>query len=79
MRYTPSECLRCRGPVDRGFIFDFMGEHGNTVAQWAAGTPTKSFWSGVKADSEALLPVAAFRCASCGYLELYARPEFDAR
>lgn len=63
----------------QGFLFDFMGDHGRTVAKWTAGVPTKSFWMGVKVDTEQLLPVGAFRCVSCGLLELYARPEFEPK
>ena len=75
----PTECLRCRSPMERGFIFDFTGESRGTVAQWMAGVPTKSFWAGVKVDSDQLLPIAAFRCVSCGFLELHARPEFGVK
>ena len=79
MELTPTECRRCRGRMEQGFLFDFMGEHGRTVAQWMAGVPTKSFWTGIKMDTDRLLPVGAFRCISCGLLELYARPEFDVK
>jgi hypothetical protein len=66
--------------MEKGFLFDFMGEHGQQVTQWMAGLPEKSFWAGgVKADKHRLLSVGAFRCTSCGLLELYARPEFEAK
>ena len=65
--------------MEQGFLFDFMGDHGRTVAQWMAGVPTKSFWTGIKGDTDRLLPVGAFRCTSCGLLEMYARREFDPK
>jgi hypothetical protein len=65
--------------MERGFIFDFMGEQGTTVAQWSSGVPTKSFWTGVKVHSDQLLPVVAYRCLSCGLLELYARPDLKTK
>ncbi len=73
------ECLRCRSPMEQGFIFDFMGEHGRKVAQWMPGAAAKSFWLGVKADQDQLLPIGAFRCVGCGFLELYARSEFEPK
>jgi hypothetical protein len=52
---------------------------GRVVSKWAAGAPIKSVWSGTKLPEEKLIPVGAFRCASCGYLESYARDEFAAQ
>ena len=34
--------------------------------------------SGTKLTEDKPVPVGAFRCTSCGYLECYARPEFEA-
>ncbi len=71
-------CPKCNGAMEQGFILD-MTHGGRLVSQWAAGTPRKSWWSGTKLPEEDLIPVAAFRCASCGYLECYAREEFAAQ
>jgi hypothetical protein len=44
---------------------------------WQLGPAKKSFWGGLKISSRAaLLPMAAFRCQTCGYVEFYAREEF---
>jgi hypothetical protein len=62
--------------MDRGFMLDHT--HGALiVGMWAKGKPKWSFFFRTK-RAEFTLPVAAFRCTSCGYLELYARSEFDA-
>jgi hypothetical protein len=65
--------------MEQGFIPDIT--HGGQIAsRWAPGLPLKSFWTGTKiVPKEELIPLGAFRCASCGYLELYARPEFAAQ
>ena len=79
MSSLPSECLRCRSRMEQGFMFDFMGESGRNVARWMPGAPTKSFWLGVKADTDRMLPTAAFRCVSCGLLEMYAAVQFEPK
>ncbi len=46
------------------------------VSTWVEGPPEKSFWYGTKVAQEQCIPIGTFRCTSCGYLELYAKPEF---
>jgi hypothetical protein len=64
--------------MDLGFVMD-MSHGARLVSQWAAGAPVKSFWFGTQLPEEKLIPIAAFRCASCGFLESYARDEFAAQ
>ena len=79
MNQTPSRCPKCEGEMEQGFILDAM-QGGQIASRWAAGAPQKSFWTGSKGVSEdSVIPVGTFRCASCGFLESYARPEFAAR
>ena len=78
MRHTPQQCPKCDGQMEQGFILD-MTYGARLVSQWAAGAPVKSFWTGTKLPEDKLIPIGAFRCASCGYLESYARDEFAAR
>ena len=69
-------CPKCSGLMEQGFVLD--NTHGGAlVSQWARGAPLKSFWLGTK-QPDAQLPIGAFRCSSCGYLEAYARQEFAA-
>jgi len=64
--------------MEQGFVPDFT--HGDQlVNQWAPGPPKKSFWASTKVPKAELVPVAAFRCRSCGFLEFYARDEFAAQ
>jgi hypothetical protein len=63
--------------MERGFVLDNVQvAHG--VSQWAPGVPQKSFLTGTKSPA-GTLPMAAFRCSTCGYSEIYAREEFAAQ
>ncbi|HJS06879.1 MAG TPA: PF20097 family protein [Pirellulales bacterium] len=77
MSAIPQQCPKCNGEMEQGFFMD-MSYGTRLVSQWAAGPPRKSFWLGTKLPEEKLIAVGAFRCATCGYLESYARDEFTA-
>jgi hypothetical protein len=74
MQKSPQVCPKCNGSMEQGFIVD-MSHAVRVVSSWARGAPLKSwiFETVVPADK---LPIGAFRCSSCGYLESYAREEF---
>jgi hypothetical protein len=57
-----------------GYILD--SKHGDRrgVTEWIAGLPEKSFWMGLKIKGRQRLPVTAYRCERCGFLESYALP-----
>ena len=69
-------CPKCGGMMSRGFVVDHnMGAA--TVGLWVEGEPVHIRWgSGVKAPRDLSIPIATFRCAACGFLQSYARPEF---
>jgi hypothetical protein len=73
-----SECPKCRGEMTEGFMLD-RTVGGMDVdlerAEWVQGPPLKSFWTGLNVRGTEKLPIAALRCATCGFLELYARPQ----
>ena len=71
-------CPKCRGRMERGFIPDFADGGKRLVHHWFAGAAKKSFWGGTKKPKTEPIPLAAFRCKACGYLETYARAEFEA-
>jgi hypothetical protein len=62
----------------QGFIVDYS-QGVAQVSLWVEGPPEKSFWTGTKVPSDRRIPIGTFRCPSCGYLESYARPEFERR
>ncbi|MEX2169080.1 MAG: hypothetical protein WD851_07205 [Pirellulales bacterium] len=69
-------CQKCNGPMTQGFIVD--NTYGlRLVSQWAPGAPQKSFWTGTKLP-HGTLPLAAYRCSSCGFIEFYAHKDFAA-
>jgi Domain of unknown function (DUF6487) len=69
-------CPKCNGQMQQGFVVDNI-HGGRYVSHWAPGQPRNSLWSITKLP-DGSLPVGAFRCRECGYLESYARGEFAA-
>jgi|tagenome__1003787_1003787.scaffolds.fasta_scaffold18813966_2 hypothetical protein len=67
-------CPKCDTLMDRGHVPDVA--HGHALrANWAPGEPeTRRFFGGIKYDPSALVPLTAYRCPSCGFVEFYARP-----
>ena len=78
MSATLNQCPKCNGQMEQGFVIDFT-HGGRLVSHWAAGAPEKSFWAGTKLPSEKTIPIGTFRCTTCGFLESYAQPMFDAQ
>ena len=71
------QCPKCRGEMVQGFVPDYS--HGAAlVGGWHEGQPKKSFWTGTKAPWSEGVPIGAFRCQTCGFLEFYANPSFAA-
>jgi len=62
-----------------GFIPDKIDKMHAKLPAWRAGEAKKAFWTGVTSETETLIPIRTFRCVKCGYLESYARPEFQER
>jgi hypothetical protein len=72
------KCPKCQGEMVQGFIPEYT-DGGSTVSAWAEGQPKKSWWVGTKVPSEGRIPIGAFRCKGCGYLEFYADQRFAAQ
>ena len=70
----------CGGTLEEGFIPDF-GHNAVWAATWIAGEPEqgKSFkellttGGGIRASGVDVRVVEAFRCTTCGRLDLFAR------
>jgi hypothetical protein len=78
MSNIPVACPKCQGVMVQGFVADVT--HATVLVEaWTEGPPQKSFWTGIKASTPNRLPIATFRCASCGYLESYAGEEYAAK
>jgi hypothetical protein len=76
MSHKPNQCPKCDSQMEQGFVLDVIQR---LVSQWAPGAPVKAFWTGTKLPAGKLIPIGVFRCASCGFLESYARDEFAAQ
>ena len=73
MNTTPTHCAKCGGGLEAGFIPDFNhGQSQSRPGAWVEGEPKRSFWFGTSLRGRQRHQITAFRCRSCGYLELYA-------
>jgi hypothetical protein len=71
MAGPPSNCPRCDGSMDRGYVLDEgYGKRG--PAKWIEGPPEFGMWTGLKIRGHRRIEVATYRCRTCGYLESYA-------
>ncbi len=67
----PIECVRCRTHMESGWVAD-KTQAGLIQQNWSSGEPQPSFWTGLKAEKDQVVPVTTLRCPKCGYLESYA-------
>lgn len=71
------KCPLCGGVMEVGFLMDRM--HGGQMpGEWVEGTPEKSFWRGTALGGRRRFVMDAWRCADCGQVLLFAKPESDA-
>ena len=67
-------CPKCDKPMDRGHVPDF-GYGQILQSGWAPGEPeSRRFVGGIKYEADEQIPLIAYRCPACGYVEFYARP-----
>lgn len=78
MTNPKKKCPKCGGEMVQGFVPDHS-YGANLVARWLEGPPKKSFWNGTKAPMSEGLPIGAFCCQKCGYLEFYADTQFASK
>lgn len=69
-------CPKCNGAMTQGFVPNFTEHGGRLSTHWVNGAPKKSFWFGTKLPDEAPIPIGAYRCNSCGFIEFYALEKF---
>ena len=68
------QCPKCEKFMDRGHLPDVS--HGTVLqSSWAPGeAERRRFFGGIKYHAGNLIPLSAYRCPGCGYVEFYARP-----
>jgi ribosomal protein S27AE len=65
-------CPKCGGEMNQGFVIDAGDSGSHRASKWQAGTPQKSFWTGIKLSKADQHEVVTWRCGRCGFLESYA-------
>ena len=66
-------CPKCQKTLEEGHIPD-IGYGQATASAWAPGSPDRlRFFGGIRLKKKELIPFSAYRCSSCGFVELYAR------
>jgi len=68
-----NKCGKCNGAMAVGFIPDFAPYNYALIPSWHEDQPRKSIWWGHKTKGVRSYPLVAYRCAACGFIELYAR------
>jgi hypothetical protein len=67
-------CPKCDKLMDRGHIPD-VGYGQVQQSRWAPGEPEiRRFLGGIRYRAKELIPMSAYRCPACGFIELYAGP-----
>jgi ribosomal protein L37E len=66
-------CLRCGGEMEEGHLNGYS----TSSLRWISGRYDLSKWTGHPKDWKARrkLSVQTYRCAACGFLDLYAHDE----
>lgn len=72
------QCPNCNGEMVQGFVADYSMAAA-LVASWHAGPPRKKLVGHTKAPRDEGVPIGAYRCQKCGFLEFYADPGFAAQ
>lgn len=62
---------KCSGPMVHGLVLD-RDACGFQASRWAPGEARPPTWKGVMPAKEERIPIQAFRCENCGFVELYA-------
>ena len=67
------QCPKCQKHMERGHIPDLA--HGAVrESSWAPGDAVpQRFFGGIKYKAGETIPLSAYRCPTCGYIEFYAR------
>jgi hypothetical protein len=71
-------CPKCNTQMERGFVPDQA--HGNFthLGYWHKGIPQKRMiLPGITYSNNGRIPIGAFRCPKCGFVELYADDSFQ--
>ena len=69
------KCTECHGvDLQAGFVED-GGDHSNGYTRWIPGPLERGLFGGAKRWGRPRYQIDAYRCQSCGHLELFAPHE----
>jgi predicted nucleic-acid-binding Zn-ribbon protein len=75
MAHFRPQCPKCKQTMAVGHVPD-MGYGVVAQTNWAPGEPVvRRFLGGIEHQKDQMMPLLAYRCPSCGFVELYARAE----
>jgi predicted RNA-binding Zn-ribbon protein involved in translation (DUF1610 family) len=73
MAQASFHCPKCQKTMEEGHIPD-VGRNRATQTAWSHGRAERQrFFGGIKFKPKEQIPLTAYRCPSCGYVELYAK------
>lgn len=67
------KCIHCEVGMDQGYLVDHGHGDSAKVAKWV-GDPPDVRWYGLRTSGHDQIPLAAYRCPRCGYVEFRAVP-----
>jgi predicted nucleic-acid-binding Zn-ribbon protein len=74
-----SQCPKCTGQMDRGFVLDrnnMFGLAADRFPRWVEGEPERGSSGGWKTSGKRTNEISrAERCENCGFLEFYTSKE----
>ena len=68
-------CLRCQADMELGYVLD-RAHNSEEVARWVGGPPDRR-WYGLRTKGRVNVPLVAYRCSVCDYVELRAPQKTD--
>lgn len=78
MSEQKSQCAKCAGQMETGFVLDrntvYVAPADNLLL-WIEGEPERGILGGFKVAGKKTRELRADRCMSCGYVEFYASDE----
>jgi DNA-directed RNA polymerase subunit RPC12/RpoP len=73
MAQASYRCPKCQKTMEEGHVPD-LGRNYATRSVWSHGlAEPRRFFGGIKFSSKEQIPLSAYRCPGCGYVELYAK------
>ncbi|RYG62843.1 hypothetical protein EON80_22355 [bacterium] len=63
-------CPKCQSDMEAGYIRE---DFSNERHPWISGVPANSWLGRTIAKSSRVIPMTAYRCTKCGFVEFYAQ------